>query len=126
HLRSLFLSSSIMLRPPPSSTLFPYTTLFRSKVFITQGWLLGNTCLYKEFTQPIQALAPNCQKAPRPQLAMVRRPDSRSNRPLYHFRWWCGLTQHGNRDSPLQQLKMIHVQLLTGLRPTQLSIILEL
>src|SRR5947207_4544788 len=34
-----------MLRPPPRSTLFPYTTLFRSVVFILQsshdGWLLS-------------------------------------------------------------------------------------
>src|SRR5436305_9771545 len=31
---SRFSSSSLMLRPPPTSTLFPYTTLFRSKVKI--------------------------------------------------------------------------------------------
>src|SRR5438270_12204057 len=31
---------SLMLRPPPRSTLFPYTTLFRSYLFGT-GWLLN-------------------------------------------------------------------------------------
>src|SRR5205807_9005486 len=29
---NVFLSVSLLIRPPPSSTLFPYTTLFRSSV----------------------------------------------------------------------------------------------
>src|SRR5207249_11871262 len=32
--------SSILLRPPPSSTLFPYTTLFRSDFQEPTSWVL--------------------------------------------------------------------------------------
>src|SRR5687768_18015021 len=42
-----------MIRRPPRSTLFPYTTLFRSKLFADAasfpcGFFLGNECLPKE------------------------------------------------------------------------------
>src|SRR5262245_65023250 len=32
-----------MIRPPPSSTLFPYTTLFRSYVAYDAGHMLGSS-----------------------------------------------------------------------------------
>src|SRR5437870_9665169 len=31
-----------MIRPPPRSTLFPYTTLFRSSPFVFTPWPAGN------------------------------------------------------------------------------------
>src|SRR5262245_65671747 len=40
-----------MIRPPPSSTLFPYTTLFRSTTrafaWSLWGWSLQDPCLYE-------------------------------------------------------------------------------
>src|SRR5206468_5098952 len=35
----------LTLRPPPTSTLFPYTTLFRSdSAFSSMNWRRGSTC----------------------------------------------------------------------------------
>src|SRR5439155_21164515 len=34
---------SLMSRPPPRSTLFPYTTLFRSMVFVHGGSFIGGS-----------------------------------------------------------------------------------
>src|SRR5262249_62165006 len=34
---ALHLLFSLMTRPPPRSTLFPYTTLFRSQAFVSAG-----------------------------------------------------------------------------------------
>src|SRR5205823_14633590 len=31
----------LLIRPPPRSTLFPYTTLFRSRALICGLWLIG-------------------------------------------------------------------------------------
>src|SRR2546427_4582797 len=40
-----------MIRPPPRSTLFPYTTLFRSRgqffaLLRGEGWFVDRVCLY--------------------------------------------------------------------------------
>src|SRR5206468_9624129 len=40
-LRSFSLSSFLVLRLPPRSTLFPYTTLFRSRLPYHPQWRLG-------------------------------------------------------------------------------------
>src|SRR5690348_17983210 len=37
---------SWQLRPPPTSTLFPYTTLFRSLVQSSVGTFVGTTCIH--------------------------------------------------------------------------------
>src|SRR2546426_12077223 len=34
-----------MIRRPPRSTLFPYTTLFRSRVFLLTGWVEDGFCV---------------------------------------------------------------------------------
>src|ERR1041385_9424672 len=36
--RSCFFFFFLMIRRPPRSTLFPYTTLFRSGVYVDQNW----------------------------------------------------------------------------------------
>src|SRR5260370_27072747 len=36
----------LMIRRPPRSTLFPYTTLFRSAPFSRASWLVGTTKVY--------------------------------------------------------------------------------
>src|SRR2546427_12976382 len=35
----------LMIRRPPRSTLFPYTTLFRSRVFLGSAWLSAVSAL---------------------------------------------------------------------------------
>src|SRR5690606_39869862 len=35
----------MLTRPPPSSTLFPYTTLFRSKVAESDGEIIGHVAI---------------------------------------------------------------------------------
>src|SRR5687768_18150093 len=42
-----------MLRPPPGSTLFPYTTLFRSWMPISPGVASGETALASGHAQPV-------------------------------------------------------------------------
>src|SRR5205823_7480120 len=52
-----------MIRPPPRSTLFPYTTLFRSKIWEAarslrpNTWSWPNTNRSEEHTSELQSLA---------------------------------------------------------------------
>src|SRR3712207_9438189 len=46
-----------MIRRPPRSTLFPYTTLFRSVVVCSDGWERGGTDLLAEQMTRLQRLA---------------------------------------------------------------------
>src|SRR2546430_12502249 len=61
-----------MIRRPPSSTLFPYTTLFRSNIHVRGGlsFLLGGArpegmCTYPGL-ESIPASSPNCVAPPPP------------------------------------------------------------
>src|SRR5258708_14899686 len=71
-----------MIRRPPRSTLFPYTTLFRSHGFPPQHLLLGQ----RRSTQPPHALAlyPAREAVDRDQWPrhplVVERPDRKSTR----------------------------------------------
>src|SRR2546430_13650684 len=47
-----------MIRRPPRSTLFPYTTLFRSCVPVTFGWLGENFSL-SHFIIPVRLSTPS-------------------------------------------------------------------
>src|SRR5260370_31543702 len=40
-----------MIRRPPRSTLFPYTTLFRSQIFAGEAYLVETGVSNEEFTQ---------------------------------------------------------------------------
>src|SRR5690606_40206600 len=44
----------LTIRPPPTSTLFPYTTLFRS-VFARKPKLLGNDCRIFSHTDDVES-----------------------------------------------------------------------
>src|SRR3712207_9104200 len=46
-----------MIRRPPRSTLFPYTTLFRSVVVCSDGWERGGTDVLAEQLARLQRLA---------------------------------------------------------------------
>src|SRR5207244_12905538 len=46
------------LPPPPTSTLFPYTTLFRSSVTIYQMEIPYNTTIFKEMRTDGKTVAP--------------------------------------------------------------------
>src|SRR2546425_3620686 len=67
HLYFLFFFF-LMIRRPPRSTLFPYTTLFRSKPcgshcvllvceIVVAAWSLHPTCRSEEHTSELQSLA---------------------------------------------------------------------
>src|SRR5690348_17862032 len=45
-----------MLQPPPTSTLFPYTTLFRSSEFVT-----GNVLVAREAAGPLDGAVRNSE-----------------------------------------------------------------
>src|SRR3989337_4093793 len=47
-LPSLFLFFFLMIRRPPRSTLFPYTTLFRSSLRAYMVWAVGDVLPYPE------------------------------------------------------------------------------
>src|SRR2546422_5330692 len=60
-----------MIRRPPRSTLFPYTTLFRSKQEIAESFLAHKTREAKAF------LAPRCFAALRPEERILFFPERR-------------------------------------------------
>src|SRR5947209_19949951 len=53
---SIILFFFLMIRPPPRSTLFPYTTLFRSACLSTEG-VYCSRCVYYGKHQSFQATA---------------------------------------------------------------------
>src|SRR3712207_8777923 len=75
-----------MIRRPPRSTLFPYTTLFRSEVFHRNGKLYGDLRAVGE--------APAVRRAVR-RCGPVFAAD---HRPMAHLRWWLG-TDPGSVDT---------------------------
>src|SRR2546426_9715411 len=64
----------LMIRRPPRSTLFPYTTLFRSRV----RWLLLDVEHHLTRARPVRRRAP--RRHPQEVTAIVRRRDRKSTR----------------------------------------------
>src|SRR3712207_7931262 len=87
-----------MIRPPPRSTLFPYTTLFRSIYF--QGWKMGLKALaiYRD----------NCKVGQPLSDAMNKKEDRKSTRLN---------SSHANISYAVFCLKKKRHVLLSGLRP---------
>src|SRR3712207_9013139 len=66
-----------MIRRPPRSTLFPYTTLFRSSIVIDEGWKIKRSV--------VEAADPALTEAESPQLLIISTaetppPDRKSTR----------------------------------------------
>src|SRR5437016_10147863 len=56
---------SFRLRPPPKSTLFPYTTLFRSSTVRFAGWISEALPGRARPAQPLPAIRPRRSSNPR-------------------------------------------------------------
>src|SRR3712207_8353266 len=65
-----------MIRRPPRSTLFPYTTLFRSAKLFVDNWRWADTPFYvragKRLPRRETTIAIQFQRAPHPPFAEIR------------------------------------------------------
>src|SRR3712207_6879984 len=64
-----------MIRRPPRSTLFPYTTLFRSRQLATQPMVIPDATVDARFSNPEKALLARLQLR-----ALLVTPDRKSTR----------------------------------------------
>src|SRR5258708_12642894 len=71
--RLLFFFFFLMIRRPPRSTLFPYTTLFRSARSLWLGVLL--VCLASQTPSPVCPLALSCAQRSEEHTSELQSPD---------------------------------------------------
>src|SRR3712207_7717736 len=76
-----------MIRRPPRSTLFPYTTLFRSKVIYISSFFLLHTSVFGYFLidsaknmREVPLATTTLKQAPKPSVPVATQPRTQSDR----------------------------------------------